>query len=360
MKILLDTHMLGQKQTGNERYWKNLAFGLKKYAKNHQIILYSNLTKSNLLKEFSNFEIFTPKSTNGLYRIFFGFNQAIKKYKPDLIHVQNFAPFIKTCSVITTIHDLCFKENPSWFSLKTNLTFKYFFKRSLDLSDAIICVSKNTKNSLLKYYKINPKKIFVIYEAADPAFYFIKNKNLVKKNLWNKFKIRDEYFLVVGNIEDRKCPFKIIESFNNISFKYPYVKLVFVGPNKLNIKPTKNIKILGYISDKELNFLYNGAISLIYLSLCEGFGLPIVEATKAKTPVICSDIPVSREITDGNAILVKNNKQLTSAMAKFIKNKDLRKKYSSLAYNRSKFFSWKKTVKETLDIYRWVLNAKVD
>jgi len=340
MKILLDTHMLDQKQTGNERYWKNLSEVLEKFKK-------VEIIKYNL------------KPNNGLYRIFFGFNQTIKRFKPDILHVQNFTPIKKTLPIINTVHDLCFKSYPQFFSLKSNLAFNYFFERSLKLSDAIICDSENTKNGLLNSYKINPKKIFVIYGAADKCFYWIKNKKEVKEKLFKKFKIKNDYFLVVGNIEKRKMSDKIVEVFGKFNKVFPGVDLILVGHNKLRIKENKSIKILGYVSDYDLNYLYNGAISLIYLSFCEGFGLPLVEAMATKTPIVCSDIPVFKEVVEkNNALFIRNEKELFNSMKIFLENNLIRDKYSVLSYKRSKFFSWEKTAWKTIKIYESVLKPK--
>jgi glycosyltransferase involved in cell wall biosynthesis len=342
MKILLDAHMLRQKETGNERYWKNLALSLAKFINPKNIILYSNLPKEKLPKEFQKFTIFTPKFKNGLYRIFFGFNQAIKKFKPDLIHVQNFAPFKKTIPIINTVHDVCFKTYSKTFSAKSKIAFDLFFNSSLKKSDAIIVPSKFVKNMLLKYYPfLDEKKIFVTYEAADPVFKYIKNKNKVKKFLKEKFNISDNYFLVVGNIEPRKRPKEIIEAFKKILKKYPKTFLVFAGPNKLKLKEEKNIRILEYVSDQELNYLYNGALALVYFSLCEGFGLPLVEALKTKTPIICSDIAVFKEIVKNIGLFAEDKIQLTQKMLLVLdSNKDKIKLRNQ--------FSWIKIVKKVI------------
>ncbi len=339
MRILLDTHMLGKQETGNERYWKNLSQAIAKYKK-VEVLNYS------------------PELNNGLYRIFLGFDKAIKRFRPDLIHVQNFAPFNKTVPLVTTVHDLCFKSYPRLFNLKTNLAFQFFFKRSLEQSDAIICVSNETKKQLLRAYKINERNIFVIYEAADKCFKYLEDKKGVALKLLKKFSLTGKYFLVVGNIQSRKLPYETIKAFKAIKENFTDINLVFVGHNKLGIKQTNRIKIFGYVTDEELNLLYNGSVGLIYLSLCEGFGLPIIEAMTTKTPVVCSNIPVFREVVGyNNALFVKNNRELVGALAILLKNKIIRKKYSLLGYKRSKFFSWEKTARETLKVYNWVLNS---
>lgn len=297
MKILVDGHMIGLKQTGNERYWKNLILNLAKFINPENIIIYSNLEKNKLPKSFQKFTVFTPKYKNGFYRIFFGFNEAIKKFKPDLIHVQNFTPFKKTVPIVNTVHDVCFKTYLETFSLKSKLAFRLFFSSSLKKSDLIIVPSFFVKKMLLQYYPfLNENKITVIYYATDPVFKFIANKNKVKKYLREKFNINDDFFLVVGEIQPRKRPLEIIATFKKIHKKHPDYLLVFSGPNKMKLKEEKNIKILEYVSDKDLNYLYNGAKALIYYSLCEGFGLPLVEALKTKTKIIDSNIKVFQEI----------------------------------------------------------------
>lgn len=332
--------MLDFKQTGTKRYWKNLSTHLKKIP---------NVTISN----------YNEKPANGFYRIAFGFQKAIKKYHPDLTHIQNFAPWKKTIPIVNTVHDLCFKICPQTFSLKSKFAFKFFFKRSIRLSDAVICPSNYTKEQLIKYYQVNPKKIFVIYEASDPVFHFLKNKVRVKKHLAKKFNLTGEYFLVVGNIEKRKLSQEIAETFQRFSQNFPNVNLVFVGPNKLNLKEKNNIRILGYVNDNELNYLYNGAIALIYLSLCEGFGLPLVEAMATKTPIICSKIPVFEEVCDKSALFVKDKDDLLQTMIKIYQDKQLQKKYAQLSFKRSKFFSWEKAAKQTFKIYKMVLKENL-
>ena len=351
MKILLDAHMLGQKETGNERYWKNLALSLAKFINPKNIILYSNLPKEKLPEKFQKFTVFTPKFKNGLYRIFFGFNQAIKKFKPDLIHAQNFAPFKKIIPIVNTVHDVCFKTYPKTFSTKSKIAFGIFFNSSLKKSDAVIVPSNFVKNMLLKYYPfLSGKKIFVTYEAGDLVFKYIKNKNKVKKFLKKRFNISDSYFLVVGNIEPRKRPKEIIEAFKKILKKYPKTLLVFAGPNKLKMKEEKNIRILEYVSDQELNYLYNGALALVYFSLCEGFGLPLVEALKTKTQIICSDIPVFREIMKDIGLFAKDKKQLIQKMffVLYLDKNKIKRHFHIKSFN----LFWKKTAVNTLKIYK--------
>lgn len=347
MKILLDDHMLEKEQTGIGRYFKNLNQFLRK-ERTVELISYNN-------KQLN------PLFSNGLYRIFFGFNHLINKHRPDILHVSNFCPIIKNLPVVTTIHDLCFKFYPRFFSKKSLFAFNLFLKNSLERSDAIICVSNTVKNYLIKLYSINENKLFVIYHAPDPVFGHIKNKSKIKEYLKKRFNLNNDYFLVVGNVERRKNPIPVIEAF--LAQNNENLSLVFAGPNRMpeelqtkyaSLIKNNKIRFLNYLKDEELNFLYNGTLALIYNSLCEGFGIPLVEAMRCKTPIICSDLEVFHEIASDSAIFTKNQSDLAHAMHAISKQKGLKLKLGQKAYERGRNFSWHKAAKQTLGVYKWV------
>ena len=362
MKILFDTHSVDLKLTGIGRYWKNLINRLE-FNKDIGICLYGNSHVKNDLKHSA----YSPFMDNGVYRVLFGFNKSIQLFKPSLIHVSNFPPFTKTVPIVTTIHDLCFRTNTETFMLKSRLIFNLFFQKSLHQSDAIICVSNSVKDNLLKYYSIDPNKIFTIYHGIDEMFKYDPNKQRVRQILKNKYSINNKYFLVVGDIIKRKNPFPVIKAFKNLLEKKSDVQLIFAGQNKMgnfielkykDMISSNHLKILNHVGDSDLNLLYNGANTLIFNSFCEGFGLPIIEAMNCKTPVICNDIKIFREVANNAAIFTKNEREIYLAMEKIISNQEFRKKYCELGYKRSRFYSWDKTAKQTLEVYKWVLESK--
>jgi len=360
MKILIDAHAAIQKKTGIGRYTDNLIKALPKVAGNEtKITLY---THSPFPQKYQKFPSYNARFKNGIFRVFWGLNHAVSKLKPDLVHINNFAPLIKTVPIVITVHDLCFKSHSFAYPLKTLSAFKLFFGRSLKLADKIICVSNSVKKNLLNLYPVNPEKICVIYEAPDPVFKPLINARRLTRKLKSKFKIEKTYFLVVGNIEPRKKPLETIDVL--LRLKKFNTQLVFVGPNLLKNAifarykreiASGKIRILGFVGDNDLNLLYNGAQALIYNSSCEGFGLPILEAMRCRTPVICSNIGVFREIAQEAAIFVKNEKELMETVTNLLSDQSLRQKYARLGHNRSRLFSWEKTVKETLKIYKQVL-----
>ncbi len=367
MKILIDVHAAIGKKTGIGRYCDNLVQALSKN-KNIQISLYSNLSQEKLPKNYLKYPFYCSPFRNGLFRVLIGLNQASSKLHPDIVHINNFAPLRKTSPIINTVHDVCFNTCPQKYPLKTRIIFGLFFSRSLKLADAIICVSEATKKNLLCRYPVEEKKITVIHEACDSTFKYINNIKKARQEIEKKFGINKDYFLVVGNIEKRKKPFETLSVFEKLIKNNKNIQLVFAGPNTLkNFPPDESkkliksghFKILGYVSNKDLNLLYNGTAALIYNSHCEGFGLPLLEAVNCHAPIICSDLPVMREVATNAAIFVKNEKDLLQAMELLLANKKLRKKLIQRGKKRAKDFSWEKTAKETANVYEMIFRKNL-
>lgn len=367
MRVLIDAHAAILKKTGIGRYVDELINTSKKIDTGLELCLYSNLPEKNLPKKYLKFQSYHSPFKNGVFRVFYGLNKAVSKLKPDLIHISNFAPIIKTTPIVITVHDVCFKTHPSYYPLKTRLAFNLFFERSIFMSDAIICVSRAVKRKLLSLYKIDPKKVFVVYEGASSLFKPIRKKPYLKKYLRKKYDIKNPFFLVVGNVEKRKKPLETIEVFRKLPGNN--LELVFAGPQLLDTHFFKKhqkliaegkIKFLGYVDDKDLVKLYNSSLCLIYNSFCEGFGLPLIEAMCCKTPVIASDIPAFKEVAGDAAIFFKNPRQLLKAMENIVKDTSFRQTYAQKGYKRAKLFSWERAFSETFRIYKKVLIEKKD
>lgn len=370
MKVLLDGHMLGRKKTGIERYWKNLTTHLLSSPKDIDLSIYSNIDKSyfdnNKLKKnsFENLKIYKPLINNGLYRITWDLAQAIDKIRPDILHTSYFTPLVKTVPIVNTVHDICFLLCPESADLKSRIAFNFFFKQSLKNTDIFICPSMKVKQDLIKEYDIPKEKIHVIYEAAEDCFFYIKDKKEVKTKLRSKFQIDSQYFLVVGNVDSRKRPMEIVEAYTELSKENRKIQLVFAGPNLLkknifakyiDLVEKKKILFLDYVSDLDLNLLYNSALALIYYSKCEGFGLPLVEAMACRTQIICSDQNVFREICNKAALYIESEKELYNKMQFLLKDQFI--EYSKYSHYRNNF-SWLKNAKKTLDLYNELLELR--
>lgn len=341
MKLLLDLHSTRKTKTGVARYWENL--------------------KNAIQEEFPTTKIISYNQNDNVYiRFLFGLRNVIKLNAPDIVHVDTFAPIGVNIPIIITVHDLLYKDYPHFLPFRRRIAFNSLFKYSVEKADAIICNSYYTKKRLLYHFKnLHESKIFVTHFAASKIFRPLK-KEIVEQKLRVKYKISYDYFLVIGNIEKRKNILPILDAYKKLKDKY-MVGLVIVGEyeNKSIVKEKLNYSektiFTGYITDAELNWLYNGARGVIYNSLYEGFGFPIVEAMNCKVPIICSDIPVFHEIAEGCAIFVKNKAEIAFEMEKLLVDDKYFEKYSKAMYEARKKFNWKKTARESYKIYQWAL-----
>lgn len=230
----------------------------------------------------------------------------------------------------------------------------------------ILAISESTKQDILKYRKdFNPEKIRVTYLGADEKlFYSIPGSQyleavLEKYNLKNK-----KYSLTINSM----ARYKNVEFIINNFFYYLQEEsvddlyLVVIGQNRetnykeyIEKKYSNNEKVLflDYVEDEDLVYLNNGAMSFLYMSLYEGFGLPILEAMQCGTPVICSNTSSMPEVAGNAAILVDplDGFQFRKALHDIYHDSGLREKMKSEGLLQAKKFSWTKYAAEVIKAY---------
>ena len=175
----------------------------------------------------------------------------------------------------------------------------------------------------------------------------------------------EPYFLYVGNLEPRKNLERLIEAFARMPQKEH--RLVIVGNRWYHggaaeqkaraLGLNGRVKFLGYVPREDLPGLFSGATALVYPSLLEGFGLPIVEAMACGAPVITSNNSSMKEVAKDAAVLVdpRNVREMTDALVRVAEDEGLRKELSRRGLLRAKEFSWERTAELTREVYREVL-----
>lgn len=323
MKILIDGHMVGQNEGGNERYTKNLTFSLSKKA-SVGILLYKKIQLSYSLRHH-------VLPSNNLFRLFIT-PIILLFFHYDVLHTNYFLPFWKPLGTkyVITVHDLFFLRQPSRYSLRDRLVFRILLPYSLWLCDAIIVPSKFIRNEFALLYPHYLKKVYVTYEGVDPVFRRLKKRGK-KKRL---------FLLTIASKNTRKNIDSICSAFLSASLKNTYLYIVGSLPTETKLVQDKSIRFLGYVDDHKLNELYNNAVALLYLSSYEGFGLPVIEALACGTPVIASDVPCLREIGGKNVRYIKPAKLVEEL------RKPHRHKVVSIPY------TWKNTATRTLAVYQ--------
>ncbi len=255
---------------------------------------------------------------------------------------------------VTTVHDFIYE-----YFVKGPTKDLHFWqkKTAINASNGIICVSQNTKKDLLRFLPyINENKIRVIYNGVDNAFKTLKNDVVFRKN----HNFEDfSYALYVG---DRRTIYKNFDMALEgcVLAKIP---LLIIGGGELTTRELNNLEeklgkgnfaSLLNVDVEELNYYYNKAYCLLYPSLYEGFGIPVVEAQHAGCPVIATKASSIPEVI-GNQYLAIENPSPQKISEKIIElsfKNDLRKETIESGFEKSKFFNWQNTYRETTEFYK--------
>lgn len=222
---------------------------------------------------------------------------------------------------ITTIHDLIFFTSEfrgnTIYQKIGRLYLRFNVKFTKKYVDKIISVSEYSKNDIARILKIPLSKIHVIYQGFSDDY-----RNLSKKKFLKK-----KEFLAFGSLDARKNTVLIIKAFKKFSENHPEYILNLVGIQQKDLrqigfktKNWENIKFHGFIDNHSLLELYQTCVALVYPSLYEGFGIPIIEAQSCNTAVITSNITSTKEIAGNSALLIDpySEKELIRALESII------------------------------------------
>jgi len=298
----------------------------------------------------------------------------------DIVHYPYFEPFFLTLPVfsknkkIVTVHDLTPLVFPDHFKsgLKGNLKWQ-IQKKGLRNADAIITDSESSKRDIIKYVDIDSAKIKVVYLAAGEEFKIIQNSESIIQNLRKKYNLPEKFILYVGDATWNKNLPRLIEAVSKIN-----VSLVMVGkalidneidtqnPWNKNLvvvqklaEENKNVFRLGFVSSRDLVALYNAATLFVMPSIYEGFGLPILEAMSCGCPVVASKGGSLAEVveTAGKYVDPYDIASIAKGISEIFNDSNLQKELSQKGIIQSKKFTWSKTARETMDIYKSVVNV---
>lgn len=264
---------------------------------------------------------------------------------------------------VVTIHDLIFKKYPDQYNKIDNLIYNFKFKYACKNSDRIIAISESTKKDIIDFYQIPEEKISVIYQSCDPIFYNYDHSK--QSDIIKKYNLPNEYLLNVGTIIERKNLLNIVKAMELVKDCPP---LAVIGKGK----EYKN-RVIKYINEKGLagkvifldnvdfcDFpaIYSGAQAMIFPSIYEGFGIPVVEALFCKTPVITSNISSLPEAAGQDSLLVNpfDVESIADSISKVLTDSNLRNKMIVKGYEFVQKFNAKKVTADVFDLYQQLKN----
>jgi glycosyltransferase involved in cell wall biosynthesis len=297
ISIIYNAYTLSKPITGVGRYTQLLSFFDDNF-----IYKIASIPNNKMFWSHNFNQIIISNFNNLFGKLYWTFFKNYNIINFDIFHspYPNLPIFLTKPSIIT-VHDLIFLTNPEWYTYKERIFTKISFYLAIKKATKIICVSNTTLNCLIKFFPEVKSKSIVIYNSLP-----IKQiENSYKQNINNKLNdnkifdfINSKYFVCPSNRHPRKNLKNTINAFNKSKFKNLGYKIVLTGVNEANddIEHIESFLDLGYLNDNDYYYLLQHAEAILYFPLDEGFGLPILDSIMTNTPILCSNIPVFREI----------------------------------------------------------------
>jgi len=263
----------------------------------------------------------------------------------------------KNVRTVLTVHDIVHLLFPETMSLPVLATERLFMRRSLQRADHVIADSWSTASGIQYHYPVKAEKISVIYPGSPIS------ADQIHSHAFDDEKLPEKYFLFVGTLEPRKNLKGILNAFSLLDPETKRVDLLVVGnvgwKNKELLAMLESnrfrsrVHLKGYVDDDRLSHMYQHAVCLLYPSLYEGFGFPILEAMHHGVPVITSNVSSMPEVAGDAALLVDpaDAHGLAEAMNKTLLNDDLRNNMISKGYERVRQYSWERCAEATLAVF---------
>ncbi|HVS92105.1 MAG TPA: glycosyltransferase family 1 protein [Mucilaginibacter sp.] len=269
---------------------------------------------------------------------------------PLLLNLCNAAPMTYTNQVVT-VHDVAFMVNPSWFSKKFVWFYKFLIPWVARKAKLVFTVSNFSRQEIVKYFGIDAQKIKVIYNSVNHL-----------PQLPNNFNKYGRYLLIVSSIDKRKNIERLIRAFFLV--KDENIKLLVAGDtssifnnNELKKNYTnEKILFLGRVSDESLCNLYSNAISFVYPSLYEGFGIPPLEAISCNCPIIVSNIESLREVYGDAALFADpySEEDIAQKITLLINDQLLRNDLIEKGKKIVNKYSWEKSARLIIDSIKYL------
>lgn len=288
----------------------------------------------------------------------------MEKMKLDIIHFPYPCNPRRKLSAptIVTVHDVIPWKLKAYRQKMRTKAYYFNARLALKKADHIITVSDFSKSEIIKTLKVKEKNITVTPLAPPEDS---------EKFTFPDLQLRRKFFLYVGGYDERKNVPQLLHAYlKHIAPDYP-IDLILVGgknagledmvtdcyceqvAGKFRLKRKGNVIFTDYLDQHDLLCLYRQALALVHVSTYEGFNLALVEAMSSGIPIVASDIPVHREVTNNHALFVDpmDINSIGNGMHQILNDSNLRETLSRQGLKRASDFSWRKTAEETLYVY---------
>lgn len=366
MKLILEASALLSPLTGIGRYTKELAGGLLEESD----VDVQFLVRNRLLRDLSSIKEIKPRTHFPLWsKPFRVANNRWRNYlnrqyfRQSLFHGPNFFVPESVENAIITVHDLSIFLYPETHPIERLRQFERHFERSLKQTRHIITDSEYVRQEIVERFSYPKNQITTVYIGVASAY---RPVQIVNQALLERYGLSfGAYTLCVATIEPRKNIDKLLQAYQqlDISLRRQYPLILVGGYGWLSEHIVTAIeegaaqgwvRKLGFVPESDLIELYQHARLFVYPSAYEGFGLPVLEAMACGVPVVTSNRSSLPEI-GGDAVALINPddiQELKDAIARGLSDALWRERAINQGLLQAQQFSWKKCVKDTLQVYR--------
>jgi len=288
----------------------------------------------------------------------------------DLLHSPFYTlPAFCPCPAVVTIHDITFDLHPEWFTAKARLAFSGFAAGSARKARHVLTVSERSRQDIITRYRVAPSRVTAVPLAPDPEFVPIDDPGRLAA-VCHKYDLGEEYVLHVGSITPRRNIGRLLDAFGSVRARAPHLRLALVGrvePPSGPLQPeiearglAGSVRAIGYVDQADLPALYAGAAVLAYPSLYEGFGLPVLEAMACGVPVLTASTSCFPEVAGDAALLVDpmDTEAIAAGLWSLLSEMPVRERLIAKGLARAAAFTWDRTARETLSVYRQALGRR--
>ena len=386
MRIGIDLRNVGKQRTGDETVFFHLTRGLARInpTENQFRLFIDNRTDEELEILKQRLEIvgkenwsFVNLKTNGRFHWnAVALPRALQVEHLDVYHTQYITPFFvpRETAIVTHIHDVSFARYPEHIHWKDRLFLSLLIPRSLRVARKIIAVSEFTKQEIISCYGISEEKISVVYNAVGDDFLSLHTNVEELERVRMKYHLPAQFAICVGTLQPRKNIPAFLRAFARLHERLSDAKVVLVGSRTAHNVDTEIERVIaeerleqtvifpGFIEQVDLPSVVRLAKMLVFPSLYEGFGIPMLEAMSQGVPVVSADIPSLNEVAGEASMRVNtaDTEEFAHILQRIFTNESLRDILREKGFSREKEFSWEKNTQQLLAVYESCFFDKIN
>jgi glycosyltransferase involved in cell wall biosynthesis len=357
VRALIDGHMLGTAETGNETYVRGLLYGLDAVGRPQAVALGpagvcpGRHTTVRL------------SGSSNLRRLLAALPKLAGQVGAQVIHSTYAVPPATACARVVTIHDCSFVGHPEWFSARDRAVLNAGVRWAVRCAERIVVPSNHTLADVLALPGVDPERVAVIAEGVEPRFRPLPPADVAP--VLRRLTLERPYVLALGNLQPRKNLLRLLEAWSVLAGANAAGEHVLVLAGGVRgrrddvagrvaaLRLQGHVQMTGYIAEADLPALYCGATVFVCPSLHEGFGLPVLEAMASGTPVACAKATALPD-TAGDAAAFFDPfdvDEIAATLVALLDDAEAREALRARALARARSFTWEDCALQTSEIY---------